>query len=91
MVALNADKAVEMETIAFTNTQAREADFEAKCKSVSLHASAAVHIGFDSQVANANSFLMPANSTLEIQNIEFTRVSAQGDAGTGNLYILARR
>lgn len=90
-VPANAHLAVEMETIAFTNTQAREADFEVKCKAVTLRSTAAVRIGFDSQVASATSFLLPADVAVDIVNIEFTRVSAQGDAGTGNLHILARR
>ena len=90
-ISSNAHLADEMETIAFVNTQAREADFQVKCKAVTLRATAAVRIGFDSQVASATSFLLPADTVVEIEPIEFTRLSAQGDSGSGNLHILARR
>ena len=90
-VSSNAHLAVEMETISFVNTQAREADFQVKCKAVTLHSTELVRIGFDSQVASAGSFLLPADVAIDIRDIKFTRISALGEAGSGSLYILARR
>jgi len=84
-------KAIESETIAFNNTNPLEADFEAKCKAVVLRSTAAVYVAFD-QVANTTSFLLPSDTVVEIHEpCEFTRVSALGSAGSGTLYILARR
>lgn len=90
-VPANAHLSVEQEQIAFNNTNPLEADFEAKCKGVALHTTAAVRISFD-RPANSGDFLMPANTTLNLDhNIEFTKMSALGNAGSGTLYILARR
>lgn len=90
MVAANAHLMVEQERIAFTNTSSKEADFEAKCKHVTLRSTAAVHISFD-RPANSGDFLLPTDTVVEINDIEFTKVSALGNAGSGTLYILARR
>lgn len=90
MVATNAHLMVEQERIAFTNTQSKEADFEAKCKHVTLRTTAAVHIAFD-RPANTGDFLLEADSSLDITAIEFTKISAVGNAGSGTLYIMARR
>ena len=90
-VSSNAHLAVEMETISFVNTQPREADFQVKCKGVSLHATELCHVGFDSQVANTSSFLLPADVVVDLEPIEFTRISALGNSGSGTLYIIARR
>lgn len=91
-ISSNAQLAVEQERIAFTNTEVHEADFRVKCKGVTFYSTAAVHIGFDGEPASTGSFLIPATTVVDLrQPLEFTRVSALGDAGSGTLYILARR
>lgn len=82
--------AVEQERIAFTNTSSLEADFESKCKACTLRSTAAVHIAFD-RPANTGDFLVPADTVVDLDTIEFTKVSALGNSGNGTLYILARR
>lgn len=92
MVAANADKSIESENISFVNTQSREANFEAKCKAVTLKTTANVYIAFD-RPANTGDFLLEAADrvvTLEVPT-EFTKVSALGASGSGTLYILVRR
>lgn len=82
--------AVEQELIAFNNTNPTEANFESKCKHVTLRSTAAVHVAFD-RPANTGDFLLETDTSIDIQSIEFTKVSALGNAGSGSLYILARR
>ena len=83
-------KAMESEVIAFSNLLPKEADFEAKCKSVVLHATEDCHIAFD-EVANTGSFMLKADVMIRISKVEFTKVSALGNSTTGDLYILAIR
>lgn len=90
MISATAYLATEQETIAFVNTQSKEADFEAKCKGVTLRSTAAVHIAFD-RPADTSDFLLPADSVVDITDIEFTKISAIGNSGNGTLYIIGRR
>lgn len=83
-------KATESEVIAFSNLLPKEADFEAKCKCLTVHSTEDVHIAFD-EVANTGSFFVKADVMIDLPNTEFTRISALGNSTTGNLYILARR
>lgn len=83
-------KATESETISFSNLLPKEADFEAKCKRVVLHATEDVHVAFD-EVANTGSFLVKADVMTSPIDLEFTRISALGNSTTGTLYILAIR
>ena len=87
---LATSKATESEGIAFTSTCPTEADFEAKCKHVALHATENVHVAFDG-VAHAGNFLVKKDLMIDLRFTEFTRVSAIGNSTSGNLYILARR
>ena len=88
---LAASKALDSEVIAFDNTNPKEANFEAKASGVVLNSTADVHVAFDG-VANTGSFLVPADTPIVIDPpCQFTRVSALGSSGSGNLYILARR
>lgn len=92
MPSANAYVAIDQETIAFTNTQAREADFQTGCKAVALRTTQDVHIAFD-RPANSGDFLLKStDGVVEFHEpFQFTRVSAIGDSTTGNLQILARR
>lgn len=82
--------AAENEKLTFTNTAPSEANFETKCKGVLVTPTADVHIAFDG-VADKDDLLLKANVTVDITYVEFTRLSAIGNAGSGILYIMARR
>ena len=84
------DLANEMEVIATSTTVVKEADFESKCKAVTLHCTEDVHVDFD-KVANSGSFLLKKDLMINIPNCEFTRVTALASSTGGNLYIWARR
>ena len=83
-------EANEMEVIATSTTVVKEADFESKCKAVTLYCTQDTHVDFD-KVANSGSFLLVKSIPLDIPNCEFTRVTALASSTGGNLYIWARR
>jgi len=89
-IPANADLATEQENIAIVSTQSREADFETLCTGVTLNATEACHIAFD-RPANTSDFLLLADTMLNIQDIQFTRLSAIAVSTGGTLYIIARR
>ena len=82
--------AVENEKLSFTNTASTEANFESKCKHVTLNATDNCYIAFD-RPANTDDFLLLADTMLDITFIEFTKISAIGVVGSGTLYIMCRR
>lgn len=90
MVSPTAHLAVEMENIATITGASKEADFQAKCTAVTLRTTKACHIAFD-RPANTSDFLLEPDSSLDIHNIEFTKVSAIAASEAGVLYIMARR
>lgn len=84
-------KATESVAVPFTNANVTIEDFESKCKHVTLHATDDCHIAFDGETASTASFMLKADSMIDIDNIEFTEISMLGNSTTGTLYILARR
>ena len=84
------DLAVESEKMSFNNTSSTEANFVAKCKHVTLHATANCYIAFD-RPANTDDFLFLKDTMFDMTLVEFTKISALGVAGSGTLHILARR
>ena len=87
---MSGDQAAEQESIAFNNATATEANFETLCKGAIIRTTADVHIAFD-EAANTSSFLLCATDEPMCFPLNFTRISAVGDSGSGTLYIIAKR
>lgn len=86
-----ADQALEAEVISFVSTGSKEADFQSLCTGVVLHATEACYVSFDGEPATAGSFLLLADTMMEIEPAKFTRVNALAVSTGGNLHILAKR
>ena len=89
MIEANAFLAVEQESIA-TGTSGKRADFQSKCKHVTLHCTEDAYISFDRPVQSGD-FFLKADVMIDIKDIEFTYIEALQVTSGGVLYILARR
>lgn len=83
--------ALESLQIDFNSSNPVEEDFLNLVKRVILSTNADVYIAFDTSANSDDFLLVPADGILEIDNAQFTRLSALGASSNGTLYVIASR
>jgi len=89
-ISTKADESAQQEKISFNSSNSTEVDFETLCTAIILKTDADVYIAFDREATN-DDFLLEVTDLVVNFPVNFTKVSALGASGTGNLSIIGLR